>query len=306
MTSASSPTARRRQLGLQLRALREALGADQNQVAKQLGYDRSKIMRIEGGRSGISRSDLNALLDLYQVPADDARRSKWITWSGESRQRGWWVHYSPDERTSVYVGFETAATEVRSYNCHYLPGLFQTADYARSVLRDNLDLTADDIGRQVRLRQDRQARLHARYFKTWAIIDESVLHRPYPGRQAMYAQLMELAEFCRLDGVTVQVLPCGDSPPLVRGPFSILTLDDGDAIVHSEAALGDQWASDDQAVVDASLWFDKLRIHALSPMASRDVIHSAAQGVIDGPRVDDQQLQRFSLVRGSASNGGRY
>lgn len=306
-SDASSPTARKRQLGIRLRLYREGKRLEQQFVAERLGCDRSKIMRIEQGKSKISHSDLDALLDLYDVSDQTTRDQLW-DWARETRQRGWWVSYDPDERTSIYVGFETAAVWAKSWNNWVLPGLFQTPEYARAVLVDNPDLSPEAVTRQVELRQERQARLRAGKFQTWAVIDAGVLRRSYPGRAAMYAQLTALADACTWPGVHLQILPAGSSPALLRGAFSVLVLDNGDQLVHAEGVLGDQWASDRSAVRDANLWFDTLRVRALDSTMSRSLILATAQGVIDGfnSGMEKEHLQQSGVVRGSTPNDGHY
>ncbi len=132
-----SPTVRRRRLAAELRRLREASGKTHEDVAAELGWHRSKIGRIEGAQFvRLSLTDLRALLDLYGVAGTDQREAL-ITLGKEGRERGWWHSYAdvlPNPH-SVLIGLEAEALSVRAYQAQLVPGLLQTEDYTRAILR---------------------------------------------------------------------------------------------------------------------------------------------------------------------------
>src|SRR5690348_6897923 len=86
-----SPTLRRRQLGMELRRLREAAGVTIDQVAERLECSASKISRIETGQSGVTTRDVRDILQVYGVPEADA--DVLLQFSREARQKGWWHLY---------------------------------------------------------------------------------------------------------------------------------------------------------------------------------------------------------------------
>jgi Domain of unknown function (DUF5753) len=88
------------------------------------------------------------------------------------------------------------ATSIRSFETQFVPGIFQTEDYARAVIRlGNRSAPADEVERRVSVRLKRQELLaSARPPQMWAILDEGVLRRPMGGRTLMRAQLLHLAE----------------------------------------------------------------------------------------------------------------
>ena len=81
----------------------------------------------------------------------------------ETKARGWWQAFAdvmPDY-FDLYVGLEAAASRLFVYNGELVPGLFQTEDYASTVVRThNPDLGPAEVARRVRLRMARQAILH--------------------------------------------------------------------------------------------------------------------------------------------------
>src|SRR6266511_762055 len=127
-----SPTLRRRQLGMELRRLREAAGVTIDQVAERLECSASKISRIETGQSGATTRDVRDILEVYRVSSDEADTLLQI--AREARQKGWWQLFGT-VLTGAYVGLEAAADAVRSYEALVVPGLLQTEDYARAMIR---------------------------------------------------------------------------------------------------------------------------------------------------------------------------
>ena len=126
-----SPTLRRRQLGQELRRLREAAGTTIDQVAERMECSASKVSRIETGQSGVSSREIRKILAAYEV--DGLKGEELVEMAREAKQRGWWQLYGT-VLTSAYVGLEAAATEFRSFEPLVVPGLLQTEEYARAMV----------------------------------------------------------------------------------------------------------------------------------------------------------------------------
>ena len=120
---------RRRVLARELRALREEAGLTLEDAAARLDLAPSTLSRTESGQQQISVHVVKSMLDVYR--ADD-RWDELPRLARASRQRGWWQAFGLGERTHL-VGLETEATRVREFTPTYLPGLLQTADYARAL-----------------------------------------------------------------------------------------------------------------------------------------------------------------------------
>jgi hypothetical protein len=123
------------------------------------------------------------------------------------------------------------AASIRSFDAQFVPGLFQTEDYARAVVRlGHQAAPADEIERRVSLRLKRQELLASvQPTRIWAVIDEAVLRRPVGGTAVMRAQLWRLAQMARMPNVMLQVVPfaCGGHVG-ASGSFSILRFEEGD------------------------------------------------------------------------------
>jgi hypothetical protein len=279
---ASGPTIARWQLGSQLKHLRETAKITQQQIADVLGCSESKIYKIEAGDVGINRGDLLVMLDRYQVADDDPRRDTAFDLQRQGKQRGWWAKYGNlPSNYSMYVGLESAATEVKTFALAVVPGLLQTEDYASAITTAAFPDQPDETQRRVQLRMARQACLtEDPPLQLWAIVDEAVLHRRTGGEQVMHAQLRHLITMSNQPNITIQVLPYSEGAhPGTTGSFSILDFPDG---VHSPVAYivsqaGDVYLERDDDMRRITLTYTHLQTAALSPSKSRDLIAATAR-----------------------------
>jgi hypothetical protein len=157
------------------------------------GFSKSKLYRIENGRSRVDADDLEDMLDLYDVRSPN--RDALIQFGRESRRRGWWTRYK-DVFTGSYVALESEAASIR-INAHLVPGFLQTPAYARAVIAATGPwLETDDSERRVVARTARRAALLGRDHPPdmHVVLDESVLRRQVGGPGVLRDQLAELAE----------------------------------------------------------------------------------------------------------------
>ncbi len=98
-----------------------------------------------------------ALLELYGVEGADV--DALVQVAREARKRGWWQAYDDvlPEWFEVYVGLEAEADQIQTFEPQLIPGLLQTADYARAVMRvEHPDASDEEINRRVEMRLRRQ------------------------------------------------------------------------------------------------------------------------------------------------------
>ena len=129
------PTVLRIMLGGQLRNLREAQGISREDAGYTIRASGSKISRMELGRVSFKERDVTDLLKLYGVDEDET--ATLVALAIQANSPGWWHKYGdvlPDW-FQVYVGLEEAASLIRLYEVQFVPGLLQTADYARTTAR---------------------------------------------------------------------------------------------------------------------------------------------------------------------------
>jgi transcriptional regulator with XRE-family HTH domain len=270
-----NPTIRRRELGALLRDLRNQRGWTAEQVAERLLVSPSKVSRLEKGQRGASARDIRDLCDLYGV--DGEQRQRLMDLASESKQRAWWQPLGLPY--STYVGLEAEATSISDYGLGIIPGLLQTADYARAVVRAAVPRWVPEIVEQrVEGRMARQQLLFSdRPPRFEAVVDESVLHRIVGSSSVMRAQLRHLLELSDLPTVTLRVIPYdGGALPAGNNKFIILgftrtTVPD---VVFIEGLTGDLYLEDPHDVEVYNLTFRTLTDLAASPEVTRDIIAS--------------------------------
>jgi transcriptional regulator with XRE-family HTH domain len=269
MGTEHSPTVRRRRLALELRRLREAARLTCEEVAEHLECSASKISRVETGRVSVSPRDVRDMLELYGVPAD--QRESLVQLARDSRQKGWWHAYSDtmQPQMATYIGLESAASEIRIYEVSLIPGLLQTEDYARAVIKAGMvNSPAEDIDRRVSLLMARQpAVVRDDPPKVWAVLDEAALRRRVGGSGLMRLQLEHLLAQAALPNVAVQVIPfAGGAHPAMGRPFIILVFPErvDTDVVYLEDLTSALYLEDVAEVDRYNVFFNHLRATALS------------------------------------------
>ena len=279
-----SPTVRSKRLRRELRRLREERGLTIEQVAAQAGneWNPSTLGRWENGDRRIRPADLRSLLDVYDIQGQ--QREALITLAREARQRGWWQAYGdvlPSEYSS-YIGLETEALCVHTYQQQLIPALVQTGDYARAVIRAGRpDDTDAQIDRRVAVRLDRQSVLTDDHpMSLWAVIDEAAIRRVVGGPDAMRNQLSHLAEVAERPGVQLQVLPfTSGAHAAMAASFIILSFEAPDPdVAYVDTGTSGLFIENVLDVDAYRLMFDHLRASALAPGESVRLFRETAQG----------------------------
>jgi hypothetical protein len=224
------PTILRMLLGQHLKRMREAAGVSREDAGWEIRASESKISRMEGGKVGYKERDIADLLTLYGV--DDAEdRGRLLALARDANAQGWWHRYGEALPSwfQSYLGMEAAATQIRTYELQFVPGLLQTRDYARAVMLLGPEKPKyDDVDRKVDLRVARQQLLtRPQPLTLWAVIDEAVLHRPLGGPSVMRAQLEALIEATALPNVRLQIMPFRAGGH-AAGQFTLLRFPDKD------------------------------------------------------------------------------
>src|SRR4029077_15090158 len=227
----SGPTVLRILLGSQLRLLREVKGITREEAGYAIRASGSKISRMELGRVSFKERDVTDLLKLYGVDEDET--ATLIALAKQANSPGWWHKYGdvlPDW-FQVYVGLEEAASLIRLYEVQFIPGLLQTADYARAVIRlGQPSATPEEVERRVGLRLGRPEGLpEPAGPRLWAVVDEAALRRPIGGREVMRAQFGRLTEVAGAANITLQVVPFRSGGHAAEaGAFTIMRFPEAD------------------------------------------------------------------------------
>ena len=277
MPEPHSPTVRGRKLASELRRLRTAAKLSADQVAAHLGegWSQSKISRIEGAKTKPSERNITEMLDLYGV--DSALREALLRLTKDAWKRGWWTDYSDVFRGS-YVALEDDAARIDEWSPQVVPGLLQTDEYAREVIRAGWRGDESGVQRRVMARMTRKAllgRTDPAAPELTAILDEAVLCRPIGGRDVMRAQLHALLDAARRPNVTIRLLPFrAGSHAGLDGPFILLGFPEEIApdVAYVGTRIGDGYAEDAATVGDLRVDYENLKTAALPPEESLERI----------------------------------
>jgi hypothetical protein len=270
---------RRRVLAKQLRQLREGAGLTLEQAAPKLNFSVSRLSRIENAQILIDVHWVRGMLDLYDVGGD--RWTELVELAREANQPGWWRAYGLGKHT-WYIGYETEASRVQVFTLGYVPGLLQTADYARALMvAVPVQRTEEQLDNEVAARVYRQQRLISAEnpLELVTVIDEGVLRRPVGGPEVLRHQLEHLAALAELDTVTLHVLPTAvGAHAALASEFNILHFGDlGEPdIAYVEHTLGGLTLDKDRDVARAKLTFERLQSDALDSAESLALIRRLA------------------------------
>ena len=227
----AGPTVQRLVLGGHLRRLREEASITTEQAAGAIRGSHSKISRMEHGRVGFKDRDIADLLTLYGVTSGEEREVL-LKLAREANTPGWWQGYSDilPHWVEPYFGLEAAASIIRIYELQFVPGLLQTADYARAIIRLGNASTEEDVTRRAEARIARQEILtRENPPRLWAVMDDGALRRSIGGKAVMREQIRHLARMCEHPAVTLQILPFQvGGHPAMGGPFTILRYSEPD------------------------------------------------------------------------------
>jgi hypothetical protein len=266
-----SPTLRRRSLSVELLRLRKAKGLTAEEADIANGWTKGKTARME--RNEWVRPDprdIRDLLDLYEA-TDTHRREELLSWARQGREKGWWHPYRAmlSEELTTFIGLEYGASSLRVFELAVIPGILQTADYARAHMqRRPGELAIDEIDKRVDIRVARQQILTGPDpTRLRVVVDEAALRRAAGGPEIMRAQMHHLMEMAELPLVEIQIIPFSAGTHAgTQGPFTILEFDGEDRpAVYTENVAGELFIEDPEEITRFRLAFERLTATALDP-----------------------------------------
>jgi transcriptional regulator with XRE-family HTH domain len=278
MDSGGGPTLLRILLGSQLRQLRESKGVTREEAGYTIRASGSKISRMELGRVGFKQRDVADLLTLYGVVNADERAAV-LAMLEEANAPAWWHRYSDVLPTwfQSYIGLEASASLIRCYEVQFIPGLLQTEDYTRAVVKLGQGrLPPEEVERRVSLRKERQQILaRPGPVRLWAVLDEAALRRPIGGRDVMRSQMEHLLSAIQGPNITLQVIPfAAGGHAAVGGAFTVLRFADPQMpdVVYTEQLTGALYVDRREEVDRYIEAMERLCVDAFPPTRTADVL----------------------------------
>ncbi|MEU5795278.1 helix-turn-helix transcriptional regulator [Streptomyces sp. NPDC047813] len=278
----------RRQLGRNLRDLRNRARLTVRAAATKLEWSEAKMWRIETGQTPLRSLDVQAMCLVYGAPSDLTQALMGL--AKETKARGWWHAYGDviPEGFDVYVGLEEAAESLSLYESDLVHGLLQIDGYAREIIRTHIRGIDDaDLDGRTRLRIERQSLLTRATdpLVLHAVLSEAVLRRPVGGRGVMMQQLAHLVYVSELPNVSIRVAPfaAGMHLGVVTGPFAVLRFPlTGDGVatepptVYADGYTGGLYLDKEREVQQYDAAFNDIWEASLDEPASRRLIAEVA------------------------------
>lgn len=288
------PVVHRRRLTAVLRRLRTDNSLTQMEVAKDLEWSHSKVVRIENGDVGIGPTDLRALLRYYRVD-DQQQVDELLAMARASRQQRFTEYADVLSRDFLrYLRYEASARVVRQYEPNVVPGLLQTPDYMYAVLRAvNPTVPENVLNRRMDARAKRQEQMFSQDDRPelHIIVDEAALRRNVGAEHnnvtLMTDQLAHIQRVGKQPGIKIQVvLFAAGAHPGLAGPFTVLEFSDptDDNLLYLEYTRGDITTRDDQEEMQRHLdMFFTLQRMATRPENLSTVIEAIARDLRAAP-----------------------
>jgi transcriptional regulator with XRE-family HTH domain len=270
-------TARRIVLGSQLRRLREAAGMSRADAGHIIRASDSKVWRLELGRVAFKERDVADLLTAFGV-TEDGEREAFLDMVRHANEPGWWRRYTDvmPGWFQDFVGLEESAARIQTYELQFVPGLLQIEPYARAIAtRGRPDFTPPDAERRIALRMRRQKILAGiNPPKLWAVVDESVFHRPIGGRQVLRRQIEHLLEASTLPNIVLQVIPFHISGYAAESPFTVLRFAEADLpdVIYVEHLSGALYLDNPRDIEVYGRALDRLVVDAETPDRTRQLL----------------------------------
>ncbi|MFF3465684.1 helix-turn-helix domain-containing protein [Streptomyces sp. NPDC001984] len=219
------PTTRRRQLGADLRRLRELKGLTLEEAGARVGISKATLSRYETKEGTVKWPAVDALCREYG--ASDEERLALVELAKGAKIQGWWRSLADPipESMNLMLTLEDEVVREDHYACVYIPGLLQTRAYAEAVHRaSEVQCGEREVRHMVEIRMKRQELLQRdEPPRIWCVIDEAVLRRRVGGSSVMREQLRHLLTISQLPHVTLQVLPFSTGAHAAAvGSFAIL------------------------------------------------------------------------------------
>ncbi|MEU8539392.1 helix-turn-helix transcriptional regulator [Streptomyces sp. NPDC048717] len=257
--------------GKELRYKREAAGLTLEKMVQGSFYGITYLSEIERGERRMP-VDLAQHVDrvlrtdgFFQRRCEDVRRAK---------QGVYAAYFAP------IVEAEKRALVIEEWSNVLIPGLLQTAAYARAVVQATHPLhTEEEVLSKVEARLERASLFGGpKNPEYWVILHESLIHNSMIPSAEMADQLDHIAHLVRNKRIVLQILPWnGPTRPFMALPLLFMEFEDAPPLLYTEGPYHGQTIDDPDLVKKYRKAYDRLRAAALPPEASLALIEQAAE-----------------------------
>ncbi|MEV7680813.1 helix-turn-helix transcriptional regulator [Streptomyces sp. NPDC088341] len=270
-------------LGARLRELRTEAGLTVRALAAECGWAPSKISKLENGKQTATTSDLDTWASGVGRP-ESAAELKGRLAGLESTYRSWRRQLAGGHRAvQDALGAQHEKTTVlRGFTASVVPGIFQTPEYARSVLSRYAELhgAARDIEAGVASRIRRQEGLYAPGKRYRVLLWESALHVRICSPAVLAGQLDRLMSVNGLSTVDLGIIPLTAEVRIAAGDDFWIH---DDRLVIAESWHAEMWLDSTEDIALYRRVWDTLAASAVSGRSAHRIIARARAALTDSP-----------------------
>jgi transcriptional regulator with XRE-family HTH domain len=231
------PTIRTRELGEGPRRAMERAGLDQKGAAEKLGWSQSRVSRLLSGKRGGIEVDVSAFLAVAQVTG--AEQERLLKICREQNTPGWLQQHGTrlPQQLRTLIDHENKALTIDAFEPTLVPGLLQTTDYARALIREAGTMPVDETEDRVAARLGRQSLFgRERPARFTFYIHEFVLRLPVGGPAVMLEQLQHLLRKATRPYLTLRVVPAAlGGHAAAAGAFRLMEFAEFRPVVYLES-----------------------------------------------------------------------
>jgi transcriptional regulator with XRE-family HTH domain len=275
--ASTADTPRVRQLGVELKALRTASGLTTSKLGIQVGRTHAHVSRWENGKLLPTEKDMVAMLAVFGVIGKE--RERLLALARDAADPNW-IAPGIGRAMSVLMEYERTALRIFNVEPLLIPGLLQTADYARSIMLTAGKSRGEAEQRVVTRMGRREVLVRRDPVEFHAFVGEHALRYPPCDGPAMVEQLHQLLAMAERNNVTMRAVPFGHGySPMLEGPFVLLEFDRTKPVVQMEHYRSTATITDARDVADYQGVVATLDEIAMSEEATSDLIARLADGM---------------------------
>jgi transcriptional regulator with XRE-family HTH domain len=247
----------------QLRSWRQQMGWTQVEMGAKLGYSASLVSGVETMDKGPTIDFAGRCDEVFNTPGT------FITLQELAARETYPSVFAP------VIPFEREAVRIHGWELGAVPGLLQTDEYARCMIRSGRPKDSnDEIDRFVAARMERQELVKGDNAPLlWYVLDESVIRHVVGGPAVMREQLDRLLDASDSPGIVLQILQFGaDNHAGADGPISVYEFAESPSVCYTECYSGGRIVEDRAEVAAMMTVVNLIRASALSARDSRELI----------------------------------
>jgi transcriptional regulator with XRE-family HTH domain len=265
-------TARRRELGAELRRLREQRGFNGLDMANRLEWTPCMVSRVETGKRAVTQFEVLKYTTLCGLNA--AGQEKLLRLALEPDDYRLKPHDGLPDELQTLIFHESTANAIDIFEPNYIPGITQTEAYMRALFEETGSLDPADIDGRVEIRLSRRSVLTRKDpAQCTILVHENALRIPIGGPQVMHEQMLHLLFASSRPQCSIRVIPLSaGGRGMAMGSFWIFKYSDGTPVVYLEHETTSDFLESHKDLTSYQEVLNRLASVALTDARSRELL----------------------------------